>query len=230
MSGSPARRIITLSVLIAIVAILVPLSVSCSKPPLPTADFTYSYVSGQLLIADPIAGTAPLAVRFTDQSTGQITSWRWNLGDGTIVQGAGSDARDFTHIYNTANSSGYVVVLTVRGPGGKVDKEVVGLVTVLSCSEAANTELSEAKLAIQSLLSAAGRTALDAPATAWNGSRDDVTAGGMDAADYLRTWKTFKATYRVSQAGTIEYGTDVSWGCIEWTMSITGPRWRAKSS
>ena len=228
MSGSPGRKVITASALIAIISILVPFSVSCSKPPRPTADFTYSFVSGQLLIADPIAGTAPLAVRFTDQSTGQITEWRWNLGDGTVVQGAGSDARDFTHVYNVANSSGYVVVLTVRGPGGKDDKEEVGVVTVLSCSEAANTELSEAKLAIQGCLSAAGKSALDAPAVGWDGSWGKATAGNLDAADYLRVWKAFKATYDFDDHGTVVFGTDVSWGCIEWAISITGPRWRAK--
>jgi PKD repeat protein len=230
MSGSPARKVITFGVLIAIIAMLVPFSVSCSKPSPPTADFAFSYVEGELLIADPIAGTAPLTVRFTDQSSGDITSWRWNLGDGTIVQGAGGDARDFTHTYNTPNSSGYTVVLALKWPGGKPVLEEKAVVTVLACSEAANTELSEAKLAIQSLLSAAGGTALDAPVAGWDGSSGKVTAGGIDAASYLRVWKYFKAAYDFDDHGTVVSGTDVSWGCIEWTMSITGPRWRAKSS
>jgi hypothetical protein len=38
----------------------------------PTADFT----------ADPISGPIPLAVNFTDQSTGDLTSWQWDFGDG----------------------------------------------------------------------------------------------------------------------------------------------------
>lgn len=223
MSGSLARKVVTAGLLIAAICILVPFSGSCNKPPRPTADFTFSYVSGELLIADPIAGMAPLTVRFIDQSTGDITSRRWNLGDGTVVR----DERDFTHTYNVPNSSGYVVVLTVSGPGGKADEEKVGAVTVLSCSEAANVELSEAKLAIQACLSAAGRTTLDAPVPAWDGSRGVVTAGGFDAADYLRTWKSFKATYEIGPDGTVQSGTDVSWGCVVWTISITGPRWRA---
>lgn len=234
MSGSPARKVITFSALIAIIAILVPFSASCSKLSPPEADFAFSYVEGgegDLLIADPIAGTAPITVRFTDQSSGQITSWRWSLGDGTVVEGAGAEARDFTHTYRTPNSSGYTVVLALRWPGGKpVIEEKSGVVTILSCSEAANTELSEAKKAIQGCLDAAGKKVLDAPATGWDGSRGKATAGGgsTDAADYLRVWKYFKAMYEVDERGNIVSGSDVSWGCIEWTMSVTGPRWRAK--
>src|SRR6187200_1708525 len=32
----------------------------------------------------PVKGCAPLIVRYTDQSTGNPTSWRWDLGNGTI--------------------------------------------------------------------------------------------------------------------------------------------------
>ena len=39
----------TIGLVIAIVVLLVPFSVSCSKPPAPTAAFTASYVSGDLL-------------------------------------------------------------------------------------------------------------------------------------------------------------------------------------
>jgi hypothetical protein len=147
-----------------------------------------------------------ITVRFTDQSSGQITSWRWSLGDGTVVEGAGAEARDFTHTYRTPNSSGYTVVLALKWPGGKpVIEEKSGVVTILSCSEAANTELSEAKKAIQGCLDAAGKKVLDAPATGWDGSRGKATAGGgsTDAADYLRVWKYFKAMYEVDERGNI---------------------------
>jgi uncharacterized repeat protein (TIGR01451 family)/CSLREA domain-containing protein len=40
--------------------------------PLPVAAFT----------ASPVSGTAPLTVTFTDQSTGNPTSWAWAFGDG----------------------------------------------------------------------------------------------------------------------------------------------------
>jgi PKD repeat protein len=227
MSGCPAKKIITVGAVIAIIALLVPFSVSCSRPPRPTAAFTVSYVSGELLIEeDPIAGTIPLEVRFTDQSSGEISSWRWNLGDGTIVEGSGEEQRNFVHTYTYPNSSGYIVLLTVRGPGGKHQQVREGLVAVYSCSEAPNVEMGQAKQAIKECMGTA-RT-LDKSVKGWDGSRGKVTAGGRDAADYLGVWKTFKATYDVSPNGDIDSGTDVSWGCVEWTLTGMGWRWSEK--
>ena len=34
--------------------------------------------------ANPINGCAPLLVNFKDQSTGNPTNWKWDLGNGTI--------------------------------------------------------------------------------------------------------------------------------------------------
>ncbi|MGI8583137.1 MAG: PKD domain-containing protein, partial [Chitinophagaceae bacterium] len=34
--------------------------------------------------ATPLLGCAPLLVNFTDLSTGNPTSWKWDLGNGTI--------------------------------------------------------------------------------------------------------------------------------------------------
>src|SRR5262249_19167335 len=44
-----------------------------STPPPPVANFS----------ATPTTGSAPLAVQFSDTSTGTITSWAWTFGDGT---------------------------------------------------------------------------------------------------------------------------------------------------
>ena len=63
-----------------------------------TAAFSPSTISGQ----------ATLAVSFTDQSTGSITSWAWNFGDG-----ATSTAQNPAHSYSAAGS--YAVQLTVNG-------------------------------------------------------------------------------------------------------------------
>lgn len=67
----------------------------------PTADFT----------ADPVSGPIPLDVNFTDQSTGDITSWHWDFGDGST-----STEQDPSHTYT--DSGIYTVSLTVTGPGG----------------------------------------------------------------------------------------------------------------
>src|SRR5690349_388266 len=44
--------------------------------------------------ATPTVGTPPLAVHFTDTSTGSPTSWTWDFGDGTTASG-----RNPSHIY-----------------------------------------------------------------------------------------------------------------------------------
>ncbi|MCD4716678.1 MAG: PKD domain-containing protein [Desulfobacterales bacterium] len=54
-------------------------------------------------------GPAPLSVSFTDQSTGNITSWLWIFGDG-----ATSTEQEPVHEYNTPGN--YTVSLTVSGP------------------------------------------------------------------------------------------------------------------
>jgi hypothetical protein len=228
--GCPARRILSISVLITFVALLIPSSVSCSRAPRPSPDFSVSYVSGERLLEDPITGTAPLTVKFTDQSSGEITSWRWNFGDGPAIEGSSEEYRNPVHTYTAANSSGYIVVLTVKGPGGEkyIDKVAV---TVLRCSEGAVVELTQAGAAIQGCLDAAGMQTLNSPVAAWDGSRDVVKAGSLDAADYLGVWKEFKATYEIAQDGSIVSGNDVSWGCVLWSASglIGRAGWVAKA-
>ena len=219
MSGSPARKVIAFSALIAIIAILVPFSVSCSKPPKPTAAFTVSYVSGELLVLEEyIAGTAPLTVRFTDQSSGEITSWKWNFGDGVVIEGSDAEHRNPEHTYTQTNT-GFLVVLTVKGPGGEDRHPEQSIVTVFSCSEAANSELNQAGTAVKDCLSAAGKNVLDSAVVGWDGRAGMVTAGGFDAANYLGVWtqEDFRATYDIAQVeGRITLGTDVSWGCVCW--------------
>jgi PKD repeat protein len=217
----------TIGLVIAFVVLLVPFSVSCSKPPAPTAAFTASYVSGDLLAEGPISGTAPLTVQFNDQSSGEINVWRWNFGDGPAIEGSDEESRNPVHTYTTTNT-GFIVSLTVRGPGGE-DKEMVsGAVTVFSCQEAATVEANQVKQAIQGCLSAAGKNALDSGVVAWDGSAGMVTAGGFDAANYLDVWTEFKATYDIAQDGVIANATDISWGCVYWDpSSAMGARWCA---
>ena len=67
----------------------------------PTANFS----------ANKTTGVAPLAVSFTDSSTGSITSRSWNFGDGTT-----STAQNPSKTYSNAGI--YTVKLTATGPGG----------------------------------------------------------------------------------------------------------------
>lgn len=227
MSGCPVKKIIGTGLVIAVTAVLVPLGVSCSKPPAPTPAFTVSYISGELLIRDPITATAPLTVQFHDQSSGEISSWRWSLGDGTVIEGSDEESRNPVHTYQQLNN-GYRVDLKVTGPGGTDTRTEWGIVAVLSCSESANVELKLAKDAIDACKRAAGKE-LDSPVTGWDGSQGMVTAGDKDAADYLDVWTTFKAAYDVDQSGTITLGTDMLWDCVFWNASgaMGTARWSA---
>lgn len=72
----------------------------------PVANFT----------ADVTQGMAPLTVQFTDLSTGGITTWSWNFGDGSPPSGEPNPS----HIFKKPGSSN--VTLSVSGPGGSNNK------------------------------------------------------------------------------------------------------------
>ncbi|MEZ4647596.1 MAG: PKD domain-containing protein [Candidatus Eisenbacteria bacterium] len=59
----------------------------------------------------PTSGTAPLAVAFTDLSTGSPTSWSWNFGDGGT-----STSQNPSHTYSAAGT--YTVTLTATNACG----------------------------------------------------------------------------------------------------------------
>jgi PKD repeat protein len=57
-------------------------------------------------------GIAPRVVRFTNESEGDISSFSWGFGDGTV-----SEEVNPVHIYSAPRD--YTVTLTVSGPGGQ---------------------------------------------------------------------------------------------------------------
>ena len=72
----------------------------------PVAGFTASTTNG----------LAPLGVAFTNTTTGKVTAWSWDFGDGTT-----STAQNPSHTY--ANPGSYTVALTATGPGGSSTKQ-----------------------------------------------------------------------------------------------------------
>ncbi len=69
--------------------------------PVPVANF----------VGSPTSGFVPLTVNFTDQSTGTITGYRWDFGDGDT-----SVVASPSHLYDSAGI--FTVRLIVTGPGG----------------------------------------------------------------------------------------------------------------
>ena len=85
--------------------------------PAPVAGFTVSSTSGAY----------PLFVEFTSTSTGAITGYSWNFGDGHT-----STSVRPVHLYNTEGV--YSVSLTVTGPGGEDTAIETDYITVTSPS------------------------------------------------------------------------------------------------
>ena len=65
-----------------------------NAPPPPTVYFA----------ANQTSGNYPLDVSLTPSTTGAITSWQWNFGDGSISSGNGSSIPATTKWYGTAGS------------------------------------------------------------------------------------------------------------------------------
>lgn len=98
-------------------ATLIPTNTSVPLPtntPLPTAT-PIPFIAAPQAAFDvtPSGGIAPLAVSFVNQSTGSITNYSWNYGDGSPISTAVTAP---PRTYNTPGT--YVVLLTVTGPGG----------------------------------------------------------------------------------------------------------------
>jgi gliding motility-associated-like protein len=76
--------------------------------------FTQFKLSAQLsanFMADPVSGCSPVIVHFTDQSTGNPTQWRWDLGNGVT---------SFLQNPSTSyfNAGTYTVKLVIRNAAG----------------------------------------------------------------------------------------------------------------
>jgi len=84
--------------------------------PPPIASFT----------ASPTAGTEPLAVTFSDASTGDITNRTWIFGDGAATN---TTAINVTHVYMAGT---YDVTLVATGPGGANTNSQQNLVAALT--------------------------------------------------------------------------------------------------
>ena len=80
----------------------------------PNPDFT----------ANPTIGGAPLAVQFTNQTTGNATNYSWSFGDGTT-----SGFANPTHSFAALGT--YTVSLTATGPGGSATETKVDYIQVV---------------------------------------------------------------------------------------------------
>lgn len=73
--------------------------------------------------ASPVSGCSPLVVNFTDLSTGPVTSWTWNFGNGNT-----STLQNPSAVY--VNPGQYTVTLTVSDGSNNDTRTYTNLITV----------------------------------------------------------------------------------------------------
>ena len=148
-------------------------------PSAPVADFS----------ATPVSGDAPLLVSFADQSTGEITSWVWDFGNGDT-----SSLQNPQYTYNTSGT--FPVTLTVQGPGGSDDEIKPDHITVTDPGN--NTPPTADAGTDQTVmegdvvtLDGSGSTDTDGSIVGWHWTQTDGSA--VSLSDELAEQPTFTA-------------------------------------
>ena len=147
--------------------------------------------------ASPTSGKTPLAVSFTDQSTGSPNSWKWTFGDG-----ANSTEKNPVHIYNKAGQ--YSVTLILNETSGSA---------VTKSSYIAVSNGFEAPVAVFSASSTLGSSPLTVSFTdqssgspnswKWNFGDGTYPTGQNPVHTYNKAWM-----YSVSLTASNAYGSN----------------------
>ncbi|MHC4598510.1 MAG: PKD domain-containing protein [Planctomycetota bacterium] len=148
--------------------------------------------------ADVTAGAAPLSVQFTDQSTtsGTITAWAWNFGDG-----ATSTTQNPSHVYGTDGS--YTVSLAITADVGSDTRTRTDYVVVelLDADFTANPTSGTAPLQVQFT----DATSASSTITGWSWTFGDGNTSTVQ--DPLHTYAA-AGTFNVSLTVTTATGND----------------------
>lgn len=145
-------------------------------------------------VANQVSGVAPLAVTFTNQSSGDFTNSLWNFGDGGT-----SSLTNPSHTYSVGGT--YTVSLTASGPGGSDVETKVSYITVytpVSANFTFNPSSGVAPLSVNFTNSSSG----DFTNLSWNFG----DGGSSTVANPAHTFAT-KGTYLVTLTATGPGGT-----------------------
>ncbi|MCP4259490.1 MAG: S8 family serine peptidase [Planctomycetes bacterium] len=145
------------------------------KPPGPEplkAEFT----------AEPTTAPDQTTIQFINQSTGNITSWLWDFGDG-----ATSIDPNPSHLYEDART--YTVSLTVSGPDGS-DTETKERFIKLFIPEIPNADFTREPISINSPLTVQFIDESTAPATLINLTNGTLFFSSIESASLggITTW------------------------------------------
>ena len=158
-------------------------------PPAPTAAFS----------GTPVAGSAPLAVQFTDLSANSPTSWSWNFGDGS----PSSTAQNPSHTYTASGS--YTVTLTATNGSGS-DDEVKTDYIVVSDPPPPTAAFSGTPLAGSAPLVVQFTDASTGSPTSW--SWDFGDGSPTSSAQNPSHTYTANGSYTVTLTATNAFGSD----------------------
>ncbi len=148
--------------------------------------------------ASPTTGPATLAVAFSDLSTGSVTTWAWNFGDGGT-----SALSDPSH--NFVAPGTYTVTLTVTGIAGSDTETKTGYVVVTPGTSAINSDFSGSPRSGPAPLTVAFSDLTAPAATGW--SWDFGAAGTSALANPTVVFST-PGCYDVSLGVTNGVATD----------------------
>jgi PKD repeat protein len=137
-------------------------------PTAPSASFTASATSG----------TAPLSVNLTDTSTGDPTSWAWDLGNGST-----STAQNPSATYTTAGT--YTVTLRATNAAG-TSTAATRTITVTAPGGPTTKTVTLTATADAHAKQAAATTSYGSAASLWVDSRDVDTNASSAVHAYLR--------------------------------------------
>lgn len=173
-----------------------------------------SYASGQAPVANFTASTtsgcAPLAVAFTDQSTGNPTVWNWEFSDGTL-----SSVQNPVVTFSLPGT--YSVKLVVQSASGISQIEKINYITVFPSPSAlftANTNLSCAPATINFNDASTG-----GPFTAW---RWDFGDGGTSIQQNPSHTYASPGFYTVSLQVTSSNGCTSSAVLVNYIRVVSG--------
>ncbi|HNX17559.1 MAG TPA: PKD domain-containing protein [Methanoregula sp.] len=81
-------------------------------------------------VADPTSGVYPLAVTFTDTTTGSPTMWNWAFGDGTWFNTTSASLRNPTYTYTSAgNFTAKLTACNAAGCNSTPDGQIITVLT-----------------------------------------------------------------------------------------------------
>ncbi|HKM24458.1 MAG TPA: PKD domain-containing protein, partial [Corynebacterium sp.] len=158
-------------------------------------------------------GNAPLDVAFTDLSTGNVTAWAWDFGDGNT-----STDRNATHTY--AAPGLYSVTLNASNPYG-YDLSAATAISVLD-PPVANFSANATVIPTGSAVAFTDASTGNVTAWAWDFGDGNTSTDRNATHTY-----TAPGTYTVSLTATNAYGSDTKTMTGVITVYSAGPRYVA---